>query len=85
MPTSRKLTTRALACVLTSSAFLAACETIPWRRGETTESALSEVTTATACRSFRRIDPSKRDTDGTLLQVHQHNAAWEALCGSGGN
>lgn len=82
MPTLRKLMTPALACVLISSAFLAGCATIPWGRGATTDAAIADVTTATACGSFRRIDPSKRDTDGTLIQVHEHNATYAALCGA---
>jgi len=35
----------------------------------------------TSCSSFAPITYSARgDTDHTIRQVRQHNAAWEALC-----
>lgn len=35
-----------------------------------------------ACRMFRPIIWSSRDTDETIAEVKAHNAAWEAVCGS---
>lgn len=37
---------------------------------------------AVACGAFKPIKWSRADTDGTLAQIHAHNAAYEALCPS---
>lgn len=37
-------------------------------------------TDAVACSAFEPIRWSKKDTDETIRQVKEHNAAWEALC-----
>lgn len=55
---------------------LAGCATIASALGGRTEADVNAV----ACRSFRRIDPSRADTDGTLRQIHEHNAVYAALC-----
>jgi hypothetical protein len=39
-------------------------------------------TDAVACSAFEPIHWSKKDTDDTIRQVKEHNAAWAALCGS---
>lgn len=33
-----------------------------------------------ACKSFRAITWDPKDTDQTIVQVKQHNAAYDALC-----
>lgn len=35
----------------------------------------------TACAVFKPIYWSGKDSDETLKQVREHNAAWKALCG----
>jgi hypothetical protein len=37
-------------------------------------------TDAVACSTFEPIRWSKKDTDDTIRQVKEHNAAWVALC-----
>lgn len=37
-------------------------------------------TDAVACSAFEPIRWSKKDTDETIRQVKEHNAAWLALC-----
>jgi hypothetical protein len=37
---------------------------------------------AVACSAFEPIRWSKKDTDGTIRQVKEHNAAWAAICGA---
>lgn len=78
MPTSPARTWRALACALSLTLILSGCETIRGALGGT-ERARVDVA-AVGCRSFKRIDPSRQDTDGTLRQIHEHNAVWAALC-----
>jgi hypothetical protein len=36
---------------------------------------------AVACGAFKPITWSPNDTDATLRQVREHNAAWDQLCG----
>ena len=38
-------------------------------------------TDAVACYAFEPIRWSKKDTDETIRQVKEHNAAWVAVCG----
>ncbi len=83
MPTLRKLMTPALACVLISCAFLAACETIPWGRGETTDDQLEAVVgRSVPCSELEQIIPSRRDTDITIGKLREQNAVIAAICGS---
>lgn len=37
-------------------------------------------TDAVACSAFEPIQWSKKDTDKTVRQVKEHNAAWKAVC-----
>lgn len=37
-------------------------------------------TDAVACSAFEPIRWSARDTEETIRQVKEHNAAWEAVC-----
>lgn len=37
-------------------------------------------TDAVACSAFEPIRWSERDTEETIRQVKEHNAAWKALC-----
>jgi hypothetical protein len=37
-------------------------------------------TDAVACSAFEPIRWSEKDTDGTIRQVKEHNAAWSAAC-----
>jgi len=39
-------------------------------------------TDAVACSAFEPIRWSNQDTDDTIRQVKEHNAAWGALCGT---
>jgi len=80
MPTSQRLRPLALASALCLLPILAACETIQGALGERTDAPIAALTTDTACGSFQRITPSKRDTDGTLAQIHEHNAVFDVLC-----
>jgi hypothetical protein len=38
-------------------------------------------TDAVACSAFEPMQWSKKDTDETIRQVKQQNAAWAAICG----
>lgn len=80
MPTSPKRRLLALVCALSLLPILTACETIQGALGARTDAPIAAITTDTACRSFQPITPSKRDTDGTLIQIHEFNAAYRALC-----
>jgi hypothetical protein len=40
-------------------------------------------TSAVACSAFEPIQWSKKDTDETIRQVKEHNAAWTAICTHG--
>lgn len=40
----------------------------------------TSVMTDTSCRSFVGIHYSRKDTAGTIQQVREHNAAFDALC-----
>jgi hypothetical protein len=42
----------------------------------------SVATDAVACSAFEPIRWSRRDTDNTIRQVKEHNAAWKTVCGS---
>jgi hypothetical protein len=37
----------------------------------------------TACVAFAPITYAKADTDQTIVQIRQYDAAWRALCGGG--
>jgi hypothetical protein len=39
-------------------------------------------TDSVVCSAFEPIRWSKKDTDDTILQVKEHNAAWAAICQS---
>jgi hypothetical protein len=39
-------------------------------------------TDAVACSAFEPIRWSKRDTEETIRQVKEHNAAWMSMCSS---
>lgn len=69
----RKL--RAISCVLIFSAILPGCAT-------TTASVVTGTdATRVACAAFSPIWWSAADSDGTIRQVKEHNAAHGALCG----
>jgi hypothetical protein len=59
------------ALLLMPFAILTGCAT-------TTASVGSDVV---ACSAFEPIRWSKRDTDETIRQAKEHNAAWAAVCG----
>lgn len=74
MPQSLKML--ALACVMLLLPTLGSCATLTSLFETTDEVDVNAV----ACRAFRPITWSPRDTDATLAQVREHNAAWRALC-----
>jgi hypothetical protein len=41
-------------------------------------------TDSVACSAFEPIQWSKKDTDETIRQVKEHNAAWAVICNRGG-
>lgn len=57
---------------------LGACATLTSIFGPTEEIDVNAV----ACGGFHPITWSRADTDDTIRQVREHNAAWEALCGA---
>ena len=77
MPRSKLQKLRATVLVLVSSATLGACATLT-NIFDPTDNTVD--VNAVACGAFRPITWSRGDTDTTLRQVHEHNAAWEALC-----
>jgi hypothetical protein len=42
---------------------------------------VSVGTDAVACSAFEPIRWSNKDTDDTIRQAKEHNAAWSAVCG----
>lgn len=71
MPPLLLLTKPVLICAILSPVTLTACAT-------TTVS--SAPTDKVACQSFVPVYWSKNDTDKTIAQAKEHNAAWKALC-----
>lgn len=63
--------------VIAMSLPLALCATTPTQTDATDQ-------TKIACEAFKVITYSRRDTDETIIQVREHNAAWAHLCGDGG-
>lgn len=77
----RKQKLRAIACVMSLPLILGGCasltsfaESLMAKPGETID------VNAVACGSFGPITWADEDTDDTLAQIREHNAAWEALC-----
>lgn len=69
---ARKPLAAALIAALTAS--MSAC---------VTPISIPETETRVACESFRIITFSRQqDTEETIAQVREHNAAYEALCGT---
>lgn len=65
---------RALALIAALVVGLSAC---------VTPISIPETETRVACESFRIITFSRQsDTEETITQVREHNAAYEALCGA---
>lgn len=77
-PRSKQRKLRAMALLLASSLLLASCASLTNLLGQTERRV---DVNAVACGAFKPITWSRNDTDQTLLQVRQHNAAWVALCG----
>lgn len=83
MRRSSKPKLRVLACAMLSPLILGGCGTLTGIF-ETMTRAPAETldVNAVACGAFKPIKWSRADTDGTLAQIHEHNAAYEALCGA---
>lgn len=79
MPASKPRRMHALVSALTSTLILGSCAIPQTLFGGRTESV---DVNAVACRSFKPITWADGDTDETLRQVREHNAAWVALCGA---
>lgn len=77
MRMSQSLRMLALACAMLSLPILTSCASLTSLFDRTDQVDVNAV----ACRGFRPITWSPRDTDATLAQIHEHNAAWRALCG----
>lgn len=75
MQRSRKRMMLALASV-TASGLLAGCATLTTAFGATEAIDTKEV----ACAAFKPITWSTRDTDETIAEVREHNAAYAELC-----
>ncbi len=41
---------------------------------------LTDLPSQMTCGIFQPVTWSERDTDTTILQIKQHNAAWRAVC-----
>jgi len=76
---SNKRPMRASVCALILPFILTGCASL------TNSSARTSAPNATrvACQSFQPIYWGKGDTDKTVAQVKEHNAAGKALCGWG--
>lgn len=81
MKQSTKPTLRALACAIASLPILTGCGHLTTLFGADEEASID--VTAVACRSFKPITWADGDTDATLAQIHEHNAAYLAICGEG--
>jgi hypothetical protein len=82
MHQSNRLKLRALACAMLSPLILGGCAILTDVFATMTKAPAETVdVNAVACGAFKIIEPSRRDTDGTLAQIHEHNASWEVLCG----
>lgn len=68
-----RLGTLGLLCALLSLPILSGCVT-------TTVSNVKTDSVRVACQSFEPITWSAKDTDKTLAQIKEFNAAWVALC-----
>ena len=42
---------------------------------------IKAAVTLVPCTGFRKISWSSKDTDQTILEVKEHNAAYKAICG----
>lgn len=77
----KKRRTLALACAMSLPLILGGCASLTSLSaalmGKPAET-LDVV--AVACGSFGPIAWADGDTDETLAQIHEHNAAWRALC-----
>jgi hypothetical protein len=69
---SARLAMRA-ALLLTPLLILQGCVT-------TTASVGADALASSPCSAFEPIRWSSKDTDGTIRQVKEHNAAWRAVC-----
>jgi hypothetical protein len=72
MPRLQPLTKLVPTCAILSLVTLTSCATM---------TASSVPTDKVACSSFLPIYWSKTDTDKTLAQIKEHNAAFVAICG----
>lgn len=82
MTRSRKQKLRAFACAMISPLILIGCASVTDTFAMLTRRAETVDVNAVACGAFKPIKWSRGDTDGTLEQIHEHNAAYEALCGA---
>jgi hypothetical protein len=83
MRQSNRLKLRALACAMLSPLILSGCATVTDIFATMTRAPAETVdVNAVACGAFKPIAWSRADTDATLAQIHEHNAAFEAVCGA---
>lgn len=62
--------------ILTGTCGLSACTTVY----DAFQVVPKHDATLVACKSFKAIPWDPKDTDGTIKEVKQHNAAYDALC-----
>jgi len=83
MRQSNRLKLRVLACAMLSPLILSGCASVTGIFEMMTRTPAETVdVNAVACGAFKPIKWSRGDTDGTLAQIHEHNAAYDALCGA---
>lgn len=83
MRRSSKPKLRALACAMLSPLILIGCASLTDIFATMTQRPAETVdVNAVACGAFAPIKWSRQDTNGTLAQIHEHNAAYESLCGA---
>jgi len=75
---SKKPALLALACALSLTPTLSGCATLMTVFAATERPDASAV----ACGALAPITWSRGDTDDTIRQIREHNAAWTALCGA---
>lgn len=75
---SLRRTLCALASVLSSTLILSGCASLTSIFGRTE----AVDVTAVACGAFKPFKWSVNDTDGTLVQIHEHNRVYDMLCPS---
>ena len=59
---------------------LASCQAMKPERNDTSANLINHSGSLWICEAFRPITFAHEDDSNTVIQIIEHNAAWEALC-----